>query len=918
MDAAAIALDAADSTTSNTKSSPRHVRFPDHQHYDSVSGTSSAIASLTSQSTLETLSTRLDLSPTEKEARKGLLRESFFGQWKDDASHVETDTPEEMQKNDPLGTQIWKLYHKTKGQLPNSERLENLTWRMMSMNLRRKQLAESQNRLTPRPLTQQGPSGIAQLRKSSQQATRNRDDHMILDDFIVPSSIGSPSGVSPAASGSIAEGDFSTAATSVSAIPIKQQQRLRDADELSAARASAPSVPPVHQNRQNEEFAYVQRHVRKTSIDERRVSDRFHLRPIIANDLQPPKRRAEASPQVPPVANTSMAAEDPALEAALHDYALDMPISQPQAQHPQLPFNLDTFNLENDPILKSAGPMHQQFTFSPVGSPMMSTSSFQQMYNNFQPPPSASSLQSPPGSAYPSTASTPQPIPEGEQMYFGSQLHPHQSMPSFQPHHHQQSANQQQQQFVFNPNSDSMFSAIASTSAPAHHSGFNQPVFQMPGHLDPTNIMSNDFQPASMPIRGQMFQFGGDEDEEEDEQMSFADPNMMMPPGYSAMDDPSMENYGSYQWENSLSNAYNPSVERFGGNPTRRGVQIGGAEMIPSPQGWDQGSGLGRGHGSAASVSEIRNRGGDPRTRKIPRTTSTPNTMGMATGMFSIRTQSSPSSPQESGFNSAVPSRPGSPRLGDNSGVPTSCTNCFTQTTPLWRRNPEGQPLCNACGLFLKLHGVVRPLSLKTDVIKKRNRGSGNSVPVGTLRSKKVASRKNSVAQTNASTPNSGKQGNDEDSPKSGAGSAGNTPISSGPTEKPAKTVVSIAPGPPKPTPQPPASAPTRPVAPRRTRKPSRASNTLGQNAHEMAEAEEPKAGNKNPKEGTSGTQHPPLMANAMSLKPNAPPMHAQMVPPGGGAGPGQMTPGQHGPPPGVPPSMITGPQEWEWLTMSL
>ncbi|KAK3304861.1 uncharacterized protein B0T15DRAFT_558929 [Chaetomium strumarium] len=35
------------------------------------------------------------------------------------------------------------------------------------------------------------------------------------------------------------------------------------------------------------------------------------------------------------------------------------------------------------------------------------------------------------------------------------------------------------------------------------------------------------------------------------------------------------------------------------------------------------------------------------------------------------------------------------------------------------------------CGLFLKLHGVVRPLSLKTDVIKKRNRGSGAGLPVG-------------------------------------------------------------------------------------------------------------------------------------------------------------------------------------------
>ncbi|KAI9022201.1 hypothetical protein J3Q64DRAFT_1645773, partial [Phycomyces blakesleeanus] len=50
------------------------------------------------------------------------------------------------------------------------------------------------------------------------------------------------------------------------------------------------------------------------------------------------------------------------------------------------------------------------------------------------------------------------------------------------------------------------------------------------------------------------------------------------------------------------------------------------------------------------------------------------------------------------------------------------CSNCKTTSTPLWRRNPKGQPLCNACGLFFKLHGVVRPLSLKTDVIKKRNR----------------------------------------------------------------------------------------------------------------------------------------------------------------------------------------------------
>lgn len=34
------------------------------------------------------------------------------------------------------------------------------------------------------------------------------------------------------------------------------------------------------------------------------------------------------------------------------------------------------------------------------------------------------------------------------------------------------------------------------------------------------------------------------------------------------------------------------------------------------------------------------------------------------------------------------------------------CTNCHTTTTTLWRRNADGEPVCNACGLYTKLHGV--------------------------------------------------------------------------------------------------------------------------------------------------------------------------------------------------------------------
>lgn len=74
---------------------------------------------------------------------------------------------------------------------------------------------------------------------------------------------------------------------------------------------------------------------------------------------------------------------------------------------------------------------------------------------------------------------------------------------------------------------------------------------------------------------------------------------------------------------------------------------------------------------------------------------------------------------------SPVDEKPGGNALGAGDDSPTMCTNCQTMNTPLWRRDPEGQPLCNACGLYYKLHGILRPLELKTDVIKKRNRASG-------------------------------------------------------------------------------------------------------------------------------------------------------------------------------------------------
>jgi GATA-binding protein len=115
--------------------------------FTSTASPSTANSSVTPQSaTATTFHTTTDSSASELDnldlsagnsARKELLRESFFPTWKDDAADGELDSPDEMQKKDPLATQIWRLYSKTKKQLPNSERMENLTWRMMAMNLRK-------------------------------------------------------------------------------------------------------------------------------------------------------------------------------------------------------------------------------------------------------------------------------------------------------------------------------------------------------------------------------------------------------------------------------------------------------------------------------------------------------------------------------------------------------------------------------------------------------------------------------------------------------------------------------------------------------------------------------------------------------------------------------------------------------------
>ena len=487
---------------------------------------------------------------------------------------------------------------------------------------------------------------------------------------------------------------------------------------------------------------------------------------------------------------------DPASESAMHNYSLDPTATTASdlgsnPNYPQL-FNLDTSNISHDPLnIHSAPAFQSEFDFSdPTAIPnqpytsVYDTIGFGQTLGSVE-------NRSPPRSNAHSTTSTPQPISDGDGMYLSNRngtLQAHQRAPFGRPE--PLAIGNNMNTFMSHHGTSNMLRSAGSGPPNAFPRASN---FDLHSHVNPNHVL-NAGPHSSKPARNR-FDLGPDSDNEDDDPATFADRSMGMLGGDMSRVNDSSVDLSGMSWDPHM----NGGVMGF--TSGHSGPFGSTSDLFSATQDWP-GMNIGDDfQGTAASsVSDIRNRGNDPRLAKVPRTISTPNTVGFGHVQgFQSRPDSLPNSPARTGVHSTIPSRPESPgesKQGEQGGQPTTCTNCYTRTTPLWRRNPEGQPLCNACGLFLKLHGVVRPLSLKTDVIKKRNRGSGATAPVGSR--SKTKSRKNSMAQPTPATIASNRAAAESQSPASTSGSAGSGNPSGGSTA--GKGNVPIVPAPPKPS----------------------------------------------------------------------------------------------------------------------
>ncbi|RUP44388.1 hypothetical protein BC936DRAFT_149541 [Jimgerdemannia flammicorona] len=684
----------------------------------------------------------------------------------DDSSDGSEDEATKESKQDPLATQVWRLYTKAKDTLPNGSRLENLTWRMMAMTLNKK-------------------------RSEAERAARERSQSM-----------------SPASSPAYSNEPQSPSQNSLTSVAERMSAMDVDVEMTSAApthrqAAAHNSISTYHRQSFGSRIFIPSTTVTKPTdeVDETAM----FIDPSAMADTPSPIQTADFSPSP-----SSQPYEDDELE---QHHTGTMPISIPFAnQNPNPPPADDTttnlsssappymYDIHNVSFIQQSSSEKKRANVMVTGSsrasgptlpnkrtaidstgvrPMqhmraMEIGGVSELRKNAKRPANFS-----PQLSLMTSITIPNDLPEDSDMEYQDDEYDSSQSPSpaTSPYHNNFT-------YTTSPLESLDYSAAITTSAMSTSlpsiSGFPLGLGPLPNNR---GLTPSSTQMMPEPSEGSpFFDFSSSHGVSQGGSSGTITDNIMGGPGTDSFN-MSLEQFLTMYYPNSVGNSdilqagvglfshidpshlvttpppendrdMSPGPSSMSGDRSAGGSdgkEASGTAMTKfGEQGdvgeWGRGGGGGDG-GGGDDVGGLYGGGSGNATLANNANASLPISSGKRSRPISRagslngpassgNTDSGDSSPENAAANSSAMSTDSGPAPSAstsnssnsgsaNSAQPTKCTNCETTTTPLWRRNPEGLPLCNACGLFLKLHGVVRPLSLKTDIIKKRNRGGG-------------------------------------------------------------------------------------------------------------------------------------------------------------------------------------------------